>query len=324
MQIKISGLYCGHLGVLFFLITGFTCNSQTIVKINGDRTGRIFEGVGVLSGGGGNTKLLKDYKDPYRSEILDYLFKPKFGASFKELKVEIGGDINSTSGTEPSHARTKTENAHPDMKRGYETWLIGQAKSRNPNITLYGLEWGAPGWVGSMWSQRNADYLVSYIKGLKSMWGYNMNYIGGNQNESFNGTSIQSRDYIVNILKPTLDINGLSKVKIVAPDILSSNWAFAKEVSSDTALKRAVYAIGYHYVNSRTTPTAQTCGLPLWESEGWTGVGDWVGAYALAKEINLNYILGKITKVQIWMLLVTTKTLILLKIVCLMTKLKYL
>ena len=33
---------------------------------------------------------------PQRSQILDYLFKPKFGASLHLLKVEIGGDGQST------------------------------------------------------------------------------------------------------------------------------------------------------------------------------------------------------------------------------------
>jgi hypothetical protein len=288
--------------LLFFLLHFvFAANSQTNVTLNGNGSGRTFEGVGVLSGGGGNTKLLKDYNEPYRSQILDYLFKPKFGAAFKELKVEIGADINSTSGTEPSHARTLAENANPNMTRGYETWLIDQAKKRNPNITLYGLQWGAPGWIGSMWSQTNADYLVSYIKGLKSVWGYDMDYIGGNQNECYlYGTTTQARNYIVNNLRPTLNTNGLSIVKIVAPDIYGADWSFASKLSSDASLKSAVCALGYHYVNSKTNTTALNCGLPLWETEGWTGVGNWAGAYALAKEINLNYIKGKITKTDIW------------------------
>lgn len=32
-----------------------------------------------------------DYPEPQRSEILDYLFKPNFGAALSILKVEIGG-----------------------------------------------------------------------------------------------------------------------------------------------------------------------------------------------------------------------------------------
>ena len=49
---------------------------------------------------------LSDYPEEYRNQILDLLFKPKFGASLQQIKVEIGGDVNSTDATEPSHART--------------------------------------------------------------------------------------------------------------------------------------------------------------------------------------------------------------------------
>ena len=80
----------------------------TTISINGADSGRIFEGIGAVSAGA-NTRLLIDYQDPYRSDVLDYLFKPKFGALFQHLKVEIGGGTNSTSGAEPSHVITRSE-----------------------------------------------------------------------------------------------------------------------------------------------------------------------------------------------------------------------
>lgn len=52
---------------------------------------RTLHGVGGLSGGGATSVLLPYYSEPYRSQILDYLFKPNFGASLHILKVEIGG-----------------------------------------------------------------------------------------------------------------------------------------------------------------------------------------------------------------------------------------
>lgn len=39
------------------------------------------------------------YPEPQRAHILDYLFLPSFGASLHVLKVEIGGDTQSTDGT---------------------------------------------------------------------------------------------------------------------------------------------------------------------------------------------------------------------------------
>ena len=38
-----------------------------------------WDGLGGLSGGGATTRLLVDYKEPERSQILDYLFLPNFG-----------------------------------------------------------------------------------------------------------------------------------------------------------------------------------------------------------------------------------------------------
>ncbi len=95
-----------------------------------------FWGLGGLSGGGATTRLLVDYIEPYRSDILDYLFLPNYGASLQVLKVEIGGDSQSTDGTESSHMH---DNTTVDLNTGYEWWLMSEAKKRNPDIKLYGL-----------------------------------------------------------------------------------------------------------------------------------------------------------------------------------------
>ncbi|MCM3748703.1 hypothetical protein M3223_15230 [Paenibacillus pasadenensis] len=323
--------------------------SATSVVIDGKGTGRTFEGEGVVSGGGGNTRLLIDYPEPYRSDILDYLFKPNYGAGYTHLKVEVGGDVFSTTGTEPTHARTREELANPNMRRGYELWLMSEAKKRNPEIKLDILQWGAPGWINgfstsvgisnetyyrndkakyAMYSQDNADYLVSYILGAKREWGLDIDYVGANQNESFVGLDLMDpsdpdspsylNHYIVHILRPALDQNGLQHVQIVAPDIGGrelepynprSPWAFADEVLADPQLHNAVSVIGYHYVKSHSSETVQNSGLTLWESEGWTGSGTWEdvngqkGAFSLARIMNNNYIHAKVTKTNVWHLI---------------------
>ena len=53
---------------------------------------RVFDGIGGLSGGGATSVLLPQYNEPYKSQILDFLFLPNFGASLQVLKVEIGSD----------------------------------------------------------------------------------------------------------------------------------------------------------------------------------------------------------------------------------------
>ena len=134
---------------LFFLTYNLTSYSQkNVVKITDNQTGRVFEGIGALSAGA-SSKLLIDYPEKIRSQILDYLFKPKFGASLQQLKVEIGGDVNSTDGSESSHAHTRNEFLNPEpafFQRGYEWMLLNEARKRNPEIFLDCLEWGCPGW----------------------------------------------------------------------------------------------------------------------------------------------------------------------------------
>lgn len=118
--------------------------TSTTINVNGTAGGRTFDGVGAISGGG-NSRLLIDYPAPQRSQLLDYLFKPGYGANVQILKIEIGGDANSTDGTEPSIEHVQ---GMVNCTVGYEFWLAKQAKARNRNIKLYGLAWAAPGWIG--------------------------------------------------------------------------------------------------------------------------------------------------------------------------------
>ena len=111
--------------------------------------------------------MVKDYAEPYRSQILDYLFKPKFGASINTVFHEIPGDANSTQGSEPSHMHTAND---LNFQRGYEWFLMKEAKRRNPSLTLDAVAWGAPGWVGNgnFYSTDMQHYNIQFIKGLKS------------------------------------------------------------------------------------------------------------------------------------------------------------
>lgn len=91
--------------------------SVNAIEYTVDNTlGRIFDGIGGLSGGGATSRLLVNYPEPQRGQILDYLFKPGFGASLDILKVEIGGDAQSTDGCESSHMHN--EHDPPNFHRG--------------------------------------------------------------------------------------------------------------------------------------------------------------------------------------------------------------
>jgi hypothetical protein len=47
---------------------------------------QVYDGHGALSAGA-SSRLLYDYPEPQRSDILDLLFKPNFGANLHLLKV---------------------------------------------------------------------------------------------------------------------------------------------------------------------------------------------------------------------------------------------
>ena len=76
--------------------------------IDATKLDRVFDGHGGLSAGA-SSRLLYDYEEPYRSDILDYLYKPSFGAQLTICKVEIGGDVQSTNGAEASHMHTSKD-----------------------------------------------------------------------------------------------------------------------------------------------------------------------------------------------------------------------
>ena len=126
------------------------------IRLDPASPGRVFEGIGAVSAGA-STRLLPDYPEPQRSQILDFLFKPKFGAGFQHLKVEIGSGENSTCGSEPSHVVTRGELADP-KPRGYEFWLMAEARKRNPQIILDCLPWAYPDCVGKRFSPASAEW----------------------------------------------------------------------------------------------------------------------------------------------------------------------
>lgn len=306
---NIIALFLGFICLLAFPENVISQN-KTIpvshIKVDMSTLGRTFEGFGALSAGA-SSRLLIDYPEPYRSDILDFLFKPKFGASLQHFKFEIGGDMNSTCGTEPSHARTRDEMLYPKKEyfsRGYEYWMAVEAKKRNPEMIFDALQWGAPGWFdGGFYSQDNADYVASYVKGMKKYFGIDIRYCGLWNEKHIPGLS---RDYVVNNLRPTLDRKGLKNVKIVGNDMYCNYeqnhipWSYVDEMLNDEQLRKAIGILGYHYIDGQSPQKARDLGIPIWESEASIGTGNWEKAYDFARLSNLNYIRGKVTKAIVW------------------------
>ncbi|MFF2750537.1 RICIN domain-containing protein [Kitasatospora sp. NPDC058048] len=270
------------------------------VTLDGRSPGRAYDGLGAISGGGATSRLLVDYPEPQRSQVLDYLFKPGYGASLQMLKVEIGGDANSSDGPEPSHMRTPTE---VDCDRGYEWWLMEQAKARNPGITFYGLEWAAPGWLnGGVWSQDNITYLESWL-GCARQHGLNVGYLGGWNERGYDKAWFEK-------LRTDLDAHGHQGTTLVASDSDDEHWSIAADMAADPAFAKAVGVIGLHGTCWHSAPVYTACpgsdtatglGKRLWASED---DNDSYGAdpAALARNVNREYLDARITADIKWAL----------------------
>lgn len=206
----------------------------TLINVDAADTGRIFDGVGAISGGGGNSRLLIDYPAQQRNQILDYLFKPGYGASLQILKLEIGGDANSTDGSEPSVEHTRSV---VNCDAGYEFWLAEQAKLRNPSIKLYGLAWAAPGWIddGNFWSKGTIDYLMTWM-GCARFHGLTIDYLGGWNERGFNKTWYE-------------DLHAALAAKHYATKVVGddSGWRVADDMVKDADFAKSIDIIGVHY-----------------------------------------------------------------------------
>ncbi len=289
---------CWLLTGLFILSASAQTNSLELppagemIELNPAAGGQVFEGIGAVSAGA-SSRLLIEYPERQRREVLDYLFKPHFGAGFQHLKVEIGGEVNSTDGVELTHERSRTDR---NFNRGYEWWLMREAKRRNGNLTLDSLAWGAPGWLGGgkFYSQETADYLADFLAGARRVHHLDIDYTGIWNETAHNAEWIKR-------LRRTLDHAGLQHVGIVAADDYDQGgWKIVEDMKKDPELRAAVARVGVHYRDSQSPPAAQSIGCPLWSSEDGPWRGDWEGARRIAQILNRNYIVGRFTKTEIW------------------------
>jgi hypothetical protein len=295
-------LSCAAASFTAFIVLG----ADTTIVLDGHATGRIYEGLGAVSAGA-SSRLLIDYPEPYRSQILDYLFKPGYGAALQHLKVEIGADVNSTDGSEPSHMRSPSDH---DFNRGYEWWLMEEAHRRNPNIILDALAWGAPGWIGGghLYSPDMANYVADFIKGAKRFHNLDIRYTGIWNERPYDPAYVK-------LLHRTLLKQGIS-AQIVCCDEYHRDKQFEVigAMEKDPELAASVAVIGVHYPRATaidqysTTPQDKASGKRLWSSEDQPNGGggpfvsrNWnAGGRILAQVYNRNYLQGAFTKTQIW------------------------
>ena len=300
----------GLIGV--FMAMTFFCKSQTEaillnntfrnvkeVVLDGRATGKLFEGIGVVNGGGATAVLLKDYREPQRSQILDLLYKPNFGASVSALLVEIPGDGNATQGSMPSHMHTKND---LNYSRGYIWWILQEAKKRNPKLSLDATAWSAPGWIGNgrFGTQDAADYYVKWLQGLKNSYGLELDAIGCRNEKGY--------DYnFAKILRTTLNQNGFQKIRLHAFD----HWPkdklhFVKDLLQDTVLRNSIDIISAHvfYANEPASKEDQAMAAamqkPIWNTEDHIYKKGFDCLISIVESFNRNYLESGATRIVNW------------------------
>lgn len=228
-----------------------------------------WRGAGMVSANN-SSRLMLDYKSQSPNsywKIMELTFG-KSGLCVSHLKVEMGSDVNSSSGTEPCIMRSAEEK--PDITRGAGFQLAADAKKINPNLTLDMLWWSEPRWVSdseNVFEARYEWYKRTLIAAYEA-YGLKFDYVSAVQNER--DADLEWVKYLAASLRGEKNCPyDFSKIKIVGGEEVCT-WNFADNMLQDSELMEAVDVIGSHYT-SRSTENAQVIaneiGKELWFSE---------------------------------------------------------
>ena len=280
---------------LLATISVLNLSAQT-VRLSNTSPGKQFDGIGVVDGGGATSVLLKDYPEPQRSQIIDMVYKPMFGASISALLVEIPGDGNSTQGSMPSHSHYRGD---ANFERGYIWWVMKAAKKSNPRLSLDATSWSAPAWVGNFWSEDMVDYYISWMQGLREVHGLELDALGCHNEKGYN------YDFAKN-LRRAMNERGFEDVKLHG----FGNWGdrkmdFLKDMQKDSALAASLDAVCAHTfseipLSKEHRAICEELGKPIWNSEDHFYLPGFDALISIVKGFNENYIVSGATKVINW------------------------
>ena len=280
--------------LLLLLLAGGT-KAQTI-RLSAGASGKQFDGIGAVNGGGATSVLLKDYPEPQRSQIMDMVYKPMFGASVSAILVEVPGDGNSTQGSMPSHSHYQGDH---NYLRGYMWWVMQEAKRRNSALALDATAWSAPAWVGNYWSDNMVDYYVDWLQGLRTVHGLELDALGCHNEKGWNADFAKH-------LRKAMNENGFRDVKLHG----FGNWGdskmdFLKRMQEDQELRDALDAICAHtFSEIQLTPEerrmAESMGKPIWNSEDHVYLPGFDCLISIVRCFNQNYIVSGATRVINW------------------------
>ena len=282
------------IGAVLSLLFG-GAKAQTIM-LSTNAKGKQFDGIGAVNGGGATSVLLKDYPEPQRSQIMDMVYKPMFGASVSTILVEVPGDGNSTQGSMPSHAHERND---ANFLRGYMWWVMQETKRRNSGLALDATAWSAPAWVGNFWSDDMVDYYISWMQGLRHVHGLELDALGCHNEKGWDANFAKH-------LRKAMNERGFRDVKLHG----FGNWGhqkmdFLQRMQQDPELRDALDAVCAHtYSEIQLTPEqrkmAEDMGKPIWNSEDHVYLPGFDCLITIVKCFNQNYIVSGATRIINW------------------------
>lgn len=262
---KIVGLFCVTSMIIssaaFIDSNKNTTKAEVLTKeltIDGNNVDKYdrFKGFGTVTANN-TSRLLLDYKEEHPDkywEIMNQLFNKETGAGLAHVKVELGADVNSSSGTEPATMRYADEPAN--VLRGAGFQFAADAKSINPQITTEILRWGEPRWSWS--GAANTDYENRYqwykqtIDAVYKEYGFKLDYIGISQNERAQNNNgrieVEWLKYFTSKIKQEPNYESdYKKIKLVAADGYRDTASISRILLNHPDLIDEIDVISSHY-----------------------------------------------------------------------------
>lgn len=234
---------------------------------------RRYEGMGYISANN-SSRLLLDYKDENPEaywEILNYVFGSD-GLNVGLCKLEMGADVDSSSGTEPAVKRSADEEA--DVTRGAGYQLAADAMKVNPDLQIDMLYWGMPAWVNEA-EDLQGKYALRYqwyketIDAFYDTYGCKLAYLTIGRNER--SVEPDFVKYVADALENEQDERyDYGSIKIVAGEGVG-DWRISKLMLRDEDLMNAVDVVTSHYTSFTSDETKNIQaenGKKVWFSEG--------------------------------------------------------
>jgi hypothetical protein len=227
--------------------------------------GLTYKGLGLLSCNS-TSNLLMDYKAEHPDRYWQ-LVRVLFGGKnplINHVKIEMGSDTNTSTGSDPATMRTADELADASRSPGFQ--LAADAKTVNPRLKVSILRWVMPQWVQTEWNKgTGTDEMYKWYKetilDAYQKYGYMVDYVNPDTNEttkpdiSFvkwyknalaNDTEFADARYGLTSRQRQAVAKAYHAIKIVASDE-NTTKNIGPAMLTDTELFGMVDAVGYHY-----------------------------------------------------------------------------